>query len=175
MKGIEDEEVVEVTDVFSSGFDSPIVNPPLEELLSVLEDPVPNTIPPLTPNLNPEPAAGWSDFWSSLEAAPNLKLLDELLNLNPDVVVVVVSLEVVSDEELPNGTPNLNPPDEEEVASVSDPTNLKLPAPDPEVLSDVPNLKPPVLEVEDAEVAPAEEPKGEPKALGSTLAPGLAA
>lgn len=162
MKGIEDEEVVEVTDVFSSGFDSPIVNPPLEELLSVLEDPVPNTIPPLTLKLNPEPAADWSDFLSSLEAAPNLKLSDELPNLNPDVAVV--SLEVVSDEVLPNGTPNLNPPDEDDVASVSEPPNLKPPVPDPEALSDVPNLNPPVLEVEDAEVAPAEEPKEDTKA-----------
>lgn len=174
MKVIEDEEVVEVTDVFSSGFESPIVKPPLEELLSVLEDPVPNTIPLLAPNLNPEPAAGWSDFLSSLEAAPNLKLSDEPPNLNPDAAVV--SLEVVSDEELPNGTPNLNPPDEEEeVDSVSEPPNLKPPAPDAEVLSDVPNLKPPVLEAEDPEVPLAEEPKVEPKALGSTLAPGLAA
>lgn len=44
--------------VFSSGFDSPKVKPPLDELLSVLDDPVPKTIPPLAPNLNPEPAAG---------------------------------------------------------------------------------------------------------------------
>lgn len=163
MKVMEDEEVVEVTVVFSSGFESPIVKPPLEELPSVLEDPVPNAIPPLAPNLNPEPAAGWSDFLSSLEAAPNLKLSDELPNLNPDVAVV--PLEVVSDEELPNGTPNLNPPDEEdEVDSVSEPPNLKPPAPDAEVLSDVPNLKPPVLEAEDPEVPLAEEPKVEPKA-----------
>lgn len=59
MKLTEDEEVVVVvSDVFSSGFDSPKVKPPLEELLSVLDDPVPNTIPLLAPNLNPEPAAG---------------------------------------------------------------------------------------------------------------------
>lgn len=177
MKVTEDEEVVVASDVFSSGFDSPKVNPPLEGLLSVLDDPVPNTIPPLTPNLNPEPAAGWSDFLSSLVAAPNLKPSDELPNLNPDEAVV--SLEVVSDEELPNGAPNLNPPDEEdEDDSVSEPPNLK--PPDSEVLSDVPNLKPPELEVEEPkveepEVATAEEPKQEPKALGSTLAPGLAA
>lgn len=171
MKLIEDEEavvVVVVSDVFSSGFDSPKVKPPLEELLSVLDDPVPNVIPPLAPNLNPEPAAGWSDFVSSLEAAPILKPSDELPNLNPDEAVV--SLEVVSAEELPNGTPNLNPPDDEEEGSVSEPPNLK--PPDPEVLSDVPNLKPPELE---PEVPPADEPKDEPKALGSTLAPGLAA
>lgn len=165
------------SDVFSSGFDSPKVKPLLEELLSVLDDPVPNAIPLLPPNLNPEPAAGWSDFLSSLEAAPNLKPSDELPNLNPDEAVV--SLEVVSDEELPNGTPNLNPPDEEEDDSESEPPNLKPPDPDPTVLSDVPNLKPPELEVEEPkveepEVAPAEEPE-EPKALGSTLAPGLAA
>lgn len=182
MKVTEDEEVVVVvvSDVFSSGFESPKEKPPLEELLSVLDDPVPNTIPLPTPNLNPEPAAGWSDFLSSLEATPNLKPSDELPNLNPEetVVVVVVSLEVVSDEELPKGTPNLNPPKEEEDDSESEPPNLKPPDPDPEVLSDVPNLKPPELEVEEPkvvelEVAPAEEPN-EPKALGSTVAPGLA-
>lgn len=171
MKVTDGKEVVVASDVFSSGFDSPKVNPPLEELLSVLDDPVPNTIPPLTPNLNPEPAAGGSDFLSSAEAAPNLKPSDELPNLNPDEAVV--SLEVVSDEELPNGTPNLNPPDAEEDDSESEPPNLK--SPDPEVLSDVPNLKPPELEVEEPEVAPVEEPKEELKALGSTLAPGLAA
>lgn len=57
MKLTEDEAVVVASDVFSSGFDSPKVKPPLE-LLSVLNDPVPNFIPPLAPNLNPEPAAG---------------------------------------------------------------------------------------------------------------------
>lgn len=164
-----DDEVV-VSDVFSSGFDSPKVKPPLEELLSVLDDPVPNTIPPLAPNLNPEPEAGCSDFLSSLEAAPNLKPSDELPNLNPDEAVV--SLEVVSDEELPNGIPNLNPPDEEVVVveedSENEPPNLKPPDPDPEVLSDVPNLKPPEVEVEDPnveepEVPPADEPKAEEK------------
>lgn len=36
--------------LFSSGFDSPNVKPPLEELFSVLEEPVPKTIPPLFPN-----------------------------------------------------------------------------------------------------------------------------
>lgn len=162
VKVAEAEEVVVVSDVFSSGFDSPKVKPPLEELLSVLDDPVPNTIPPLTPNLNPAPAAGWSDFLSSPGPPPN-----ELPNLKPDEAVV--SLEVVSDEELPNGSPNLNPPDEEEdVDSEDEVPNLKPPEPDPAVLSDVPNLKPPVLEVEepkveDPEVPPAEEPK-EPKA-----------
>lgn len=167
MKLTEDEVVV--SDVFSSGFDSPKVKPPFEELLSVLDDPVPNIIPPLAPNLNPEPAADWSDFLSSLEATPNLKPSDALPNLNPDEAVE--SLEVVSDEELPNGTPNLNPPDDEEEDSVNEPPNLKPPDPDPEVLSDVPNLKPPELE---PEVPPTDEPKDEPKALGSTLAPGLA-
>ncbi len=170
MKLTEDEEVVVVvvvSDVFSSGFDSPKVKPPLEESLSVLDDPVPNTIPPLAPNLNPEPAAGWSDFLSSLEAAPNLKPSDELPNLNPEEAVV--SLEVVSDEELPNGTPNLNPPDDEDEDSDNEPPNLKPPDPNPEVLSDVPNLKPPELEVEEPnveepEVPPADEPKDEPKA-----------
>lgn len=163
MKLTEDEVVV--SDIFSSGFDSPKVKPPLEAVLSVLDDPVPNTIPPLAPNLNPEPAAGWSDFLSSLEAVPNLKPSDELPNLNPEVV----SLEVVSDEEFPNGTPNLNPPDNEEEDSDNEPPNLKPPDPDPEVLSDVPNLKPPELEVEEPnveepEVPPTDEPNDEPKA-----------
>lgn len=54
MKLTEDEVVV--SDVFSAGFDSPKLKPPLEE--SVLDDPAPNAIPPLAPNLNPEPAAG---------------------------------------------------------------------------------------------------------------------
>lgn len=170
------EVVVVVSDVFSSGFDSPKVKPPLEELLSVLDDPVPNFIPPLAPNLNPEPVAGWSDFLSSLEAAPNLKPSDELPNLNPDEAVV--SLEVVSDEELPNAAPNLNPPDEEEEEddSGNEPPNLKPPDPDAEVLSDVPNLKPPEVEVEEPKVEEPDVPTAdEPKPLGSTLAPGLAA
>lgn len=112
---------------------------------------------------------------SSLEAAPNLKPSDELPNLNPDEAVV--SLEVVSVEELPNGAPNLNPPDVEEDDSESEPPNLK-PDPDSVVLSDVPNLKPPELEVvepkvEEPEVPAAEELKEEPKPLGSTAAPGL--
>lgn len=168
MKLTEDEVVVVVSsDVFSSGFDSPKVKPTLEGLLSVLDDPVPNTIPPLAPNLNPEPIAGWSDFLSSPGAAPNLKPSDELPNLNPEEAAV--SLEVVSDEELPNGTPNLNPPEDEEEDSDNEPPNLKPPDPDPEVLSDVPNLKPPELEVEEPkveepEVPPADEPKHEPKA-----------
>lgn len=156
MKLTDVEVVVVVSDVFSSGFESPKVKPPLEGLLSVLDDPVPNTIPPPVPNLNPEPAAGWSDFLSSLEADPNLKPSDELPNLNPDEAVV--SLEVVSDEELPNWTPNLNPLDDEEEESVNEPPNFK---PDPEVLSDRPNLKPPELE---PEVPPADEPKDETKA-----------
>lgn len=165
MKLTEDEEVVVVvvpSDVFSSGFDSPKVKPPLEELLSVLDDPVPNIIPWVVPNLNPEPATGWSDFLSSAEAVPNLKPSDELPNLNPEEAVV--SLEVVSDEELPNGTPNLNPPDDEEEDSDNEPPNLI-----PEELSDVPNLKPPEVEVEEPnveepEVPTADEPKVELKA-----------
>lgn len=152
----EDEEL---SGVFSSGFESPKVKPVLEELLSVLEDPVPNGIPPLAPNLNPEPAAGGSDFLSLLEASPN-----ELPNLNPDEAVV--SLDVLSD-----GTPNLNPPDDEEEDSVNEPPNLKPADPDPKVLSVVPNLNPPEVV---PEVPPADEPKDEPKALGSTIAPGLA-
>lgn len=163
------EDGVVASDFFSSGFDSPKVKLPFEELLSVLEDPVPNAIPPLAPNLNPASVADWSDCLSSLEAAPNLKPSDELPNLNPDEAVV--SLEEVSDEELPNGTPNLNPPEDEEEDSVNEPPNFKPPDSDPEVLSDVPNLKPPKLE---PDVAPADEPKDVPKALGSTLAPGFA-
>lgn len=157
----EDEEL---SGVFSLGFESPKVKPVLEELLSVLEDPVPNGIPPLAPNLNPEPAAGGSDFLSSLEASPNVKPSDELPNLNPEEAVV--SLYVLSD-----GTPNLNPPDDEEEDSVNEPPNLKPAAPDPKVLSVVPNLNPPEVV---PEVPPADEPKDEPKALGSTIAPGLA-
>lgn len=189
VKLTEDEAVISVvvsvvSDGFSSGFDSPKVNPPVEDLLSVLDDPVPNTIPPLVPNFD-QPAAGSGfDFLSSLEAVPNLKLSDELPNLNPDVAVV--SLEVVSDVELPN----LNPPDDEE-DSENEPPNLKPPDPDPdpevlsevpnlnppdtdtEVLSDVPNLKPPEEEpnVEEPEAPAAAD---EPKAFGSTFAPGLA-
>lgn len=97
-----------VSAVFSSGFESPNVKPPFEELLSVLDEPVPNTIPALVPNLKPGAAADWSDFLSSREEVPNLKPSDELPNLNPDEAVV--SLEKVSVEELPNVPPNLNPP-----------------------------------------------------------------
>lgn len=173
--GVTEEVVVLVaSDVFSSDFDRPKVKPTLE-LLSVLDDPAPNTIPPLTPNLKPDPAAGWSDFLSSLESAPNLKPSEELPNLNPDEAVV--SLED-SDEEFPNGTPNLNPPDTEVDDSEDEVPNLN--PPDPDVLSDVPNLKPPKEEVDepkpdDPEVPAADDPKVEPKALGSMLAPGLAA
>jgi len=157
VKLTEGEVVVVVSDVFSSGLDSPKVKPPLEELLSVLDDPVPNAIPPPTPNLNPELAAGWSDFLSSLEAVPNLKPSEELPNLNPDELVV--SLEEDSDEDFPDGTPNLNSPVEVEDDSEVEVPNLKLP--DPDLLSDVPNLKP--TEVVDPEVPPVEEPK-DPKA-----------
>lgn len=146
-------------DVLSSGFDSPKLKP-LEVLLSVLDDP-PNTIPRLVPNLNPETAAGWSDFLSSLEAVPNLKPSDELPNLNPEEAAV--SLEVFSDEEPPNGNPNLNPPDEEE-DSDNEPPNFNAPDPELKVLSDVPNLKPPELaaeepDVEEPEVQSADKPK----------------
>lgn len=161
---------VEVSEVFSSGFDSPNVKPPLEGLLSVLEDPVPNTIPPLDPNLNPGPAAGWSDFFSTFKAAPNLKPSDELPNLNPDEAAL--SLEELSGVEVPNGTPNLNPL-VEELACMNDPPNF-IPDVDSSGMSDVPNLKPPEVEVEEPRVvSPAGVPKEEEKALGSTLAPGL--
>lgn len=46
-------EVELLSVLFSSGFDSPNVKAPLEELFSVLEEPVPKTIPPLFPNVNP--------------------------------------------------------------------------------------------------------------------------
>lgn len=140
MKLIEEVAEVVLNEVLSSGFVCPKVKPLFEALLSVLDDPVPKTIPPLVPNLNPESAAGWSGFLSSPEVVPNLKPSDEFPNLNPDDAVV--SFEEVSDEELPSCTPNLNPPDEED--SDSDPPNLKPPGPEPAVLSDVPNLKPPV-------------------------------
>lgn len=158
----EDEEVVVVSGGFSAGFDCSKEKPLLEELLSVLDDPVPKVVPLPTPNLNPEPAAGCSGFLSSLEATPNLKPSEELPNLNPDEAVV--SLEEDSDEELPNGTPNLNPPEEDD--DDSEVPNLK--PPDSDVLSDVPNLKPPEVEVEEPNVdgpvvPPAEEAK-EPKA-----------
>lgn len=133
-------------DGLSSGFDSPKVKPPLEAVFSVLEDAVPNTGPPPAPNLNPEFGAGWSDFFSSLEAVPNLKPSVELPNLNPEEGAV--SFEVVSDEEPPLGAPNLNPPDEEEDNS-DEPPNLKPPDSEPEVLSVVPNLNPPVPEPEE--------------------------
>lgn len=161
--------VVVVSDVFSSGFAIPKVKPLLDELLSLLDNPVPNTIPPLVLNLDQPAAGSGSDFLSSEGAAPNLKPSDELPNLNPDVAVV--SLDVVSDVELPN----LNPPEDEE-DSENEPPNLKPPDPDPEVLSDVPNLKPPEEpKVEEPEAPAADDPNAEPKALVSTLAPGLVA
>lgn len=157
----EEEEAVVVSGVFSTGFDSPKVKPLLDELLSVLDDPVPNVAPPLTPNLNPEPETGWSDFLSSSEAAPNLKPSEELPNLNPDEAAV--SLEEDSDEELPNGTPNLNPPEDDDDDDSVVP-NLK--PTDSEVLSDVPNLNPPEAEEPnvDAPVVPPVEELKEPKA-----------
>ena len=162
------EDDVMVSDVFSSGFDSLKEKPPLVVLLSVLDDPVPKTIPSLAPNLNPEPVLGSSDFLSSPEAAPNLKPSPELPNLNPDEAVE--SLEVDSDEEIPNlnppdddsdnTPPNLKPPDPDP-SVLSDAPNLK--PPDPEVLSDVPNLIPPELEEPNVEEPAAVEPKAEEK------------
>lgn len=104
------------------------------------------------------------------DAAPNLKPSAELPNLNPDETLV--SLEVVSDEELPNGTPNLNPPDDEEASETETP-NLN--PPDAEVLSDKPNLNPAEPEVEEPNVDEPEVSKVELIPLGSTFAPGLAA
>lgn len=156
--------------LFSSGFDSPNVKLPLEELFSVLEEPVPKTIP-LFPNLNPV-AAGCSDFLFSLDAVPNLMPSVEAPNLNPDEAAV----SLVSDVELPKEAPNLNTPDDEE-ESGNEPPNLKPPDPIPdELLSVVPNLIPLESEEPNGEELPipaAAEPKTVPNALGSTLAPGL--
>lgn len=162
---------------FSSGFDCPNVKPPLVELLSVLVEPVPKFIPPLVPNLNPELAAGGSDVLSLLEAVPNLKPSEEVSNLNPDEGALV-SLEVVSDEELPKAVPNLNPPEvDDDDAEASGKIESNLNPPDPlegAVLSAVPNLKPPAANVEELDVPFADEPKVVPEVLSSTLAPGLA-
>lgn len=66
----------------SSGLVTPKLKPPL---LSAFDDPVPNTIPPLVPNLNPGAAAPGSDFLSSQEEqVPNLKPSEEPPNLNPE-------------------------------------------------------------------------------------------
>lgn len=164
VKVIEDEDVVVVSGVLSADLVGPNVKPLLEEeLLSVLDDPLPKPTSLLPPNFNPAPAAGWSDFLSSLDAAPNLKPSEDPPNLNPEDAVV--SLEDDSKEELPNEAPNLNPPDDEDNDESVVP-NLKLP--DPAVLSDVPNLKPPGLEVEEPKVevpeAPAAEEPKDPKA-----------
>lgn len=140
--------------VFSSGFDNPKVKLSLDALLSVLDDPVPNTTLSQVPNLNPGTVAGSSDFLSSLEVIPNLKPSDELPNLNPEKAVV--SLEVASDDELPNCAPNVNPLDDEEDSD--DVPNLNSPEPEP---SDVPNLNPPGVEVEELEIPAADEPKTE--------------
>lgn len=159
MKLTDEVLVVVGVDVLSSAFDSPKLKPLLEALLSLLDDPVPNATPLLGPNLNPETAAGSSDLLSSLEAVPNLKPSDDPLNLNPEEAAE--SFEVVSDAELPDGTPNVNPLDEEE-DSDNEPPNLKPKAdPDPVLLSDVPNLKPPELDVEEPEVPEADETETE--------------
>lgn len=173
MKQTKDEVEVVVSDVFSSGLESPKVKGPLEGLPSVLDDPVPNILPLFTPDIKPKLAAGCSDFLSSVEAAPNLKPSDGLPNLNP----ALVSLEGVSEEVLPNGTPNLNPPDDgNDTETDSDDEDPNLNPPVAGELSDVPNLKPPVVEVEEPKVEePAVPTDDEPKALGSTLAPGLVA
>lgn len=117
-------------------------------------------------------AAGCSDFLSSLDAVPNLMPSDETPNLNPDEAV----LSLVSEDELPKEVPNLNVPDAEE-ESGNEPPNLKPPDPNPdESLSVVPNLIPPEAEDPNGEellVPVADEPKTVPKALVSTLAPGL--
>lgn len=160
-------EVEVLSELFSSCFDSPNVKLPLEELFSVLEESVPKTIL-LLPNLNPE-AAGCSVLLSSLDTVPNLMPSDEIPNLNPDDVV-----SLVSDEE----APNLNIPGAEE-ESGNEPPNLKLPDSNPDdLLSVKPNLIPPEADEPNGEelfVPVADEPKTVPKALDSTLAPGLTA
>lgn len=118
-------EVEVLSELFSSCFGCPNVKLPLEELFSVLEEPVPKTILPLLPNLNPE-AAGCSVLLSSLDSDPNLMPSDEIPNLNPDDVV-----SLVSDEELPKEAPNLNTPGAEE-ESGNEPPNLKLPDSNPD-------------------------------------------
>lgn len=159
--------------VSSIGFDNPKEKPPAVGLLSVLKAPVPNTIPSLAPNLNPEPLTAGSDLLSSVagvrvEAAPNLKPSDEPPNLNPDEPLV--SLEMVSDEELPNEPPNLKPPvDEDEVESERVPPNLN--PSEPEVESDdEPNLNPPAPEAgvpnTELEVPDVDEPKAEHEKQG---------
>lgn len=155
----EDEAEAVVSDGFCSSLERPKAKPPLDGL-SVPDDPVPNTIPLVAPNLNPDPVAGGSDFFSSLEIVPNLNPPDAPSNLNPEEALV--SFEVVSNEELPN----LNPPDDEVDDSENEPPNLKPPDPDPEVLSDVPNLKPAELEEEEPNVEEPEvdEPQDAPKA-----------
>lgn len=75
--------------VVGGGFSSGLVTPKLKPLLiSVFDDPVPNMIPPLFPNLNPEAVAAGSDFLSPLEAVPNEKPSDEPANLNPEEAVL---------------------------------------------------------------------------------------
>lgn len=99
---------------------------------------------------------------AGVEEDPNLKPSAEPPNLNPDGPVV--SLGVVSDEELPNAAPNLNPADDDEDSETEAP-NLN--PPDPEVESDEePNLKPPEPEVElpnaeEPDVPKVDDPKAE--------------
>lgn len=147
--------------VVGGGLSSGLVTPKLKPLLlSVLDDPVPNTTPPLVPNLKPETAAGWSDVFSSLEAVPNLKPSEEPPNLNPEEAAL--SWEAGSDKELPNGTPNLNPVNGAE-ESPNEPPNLKPSDTEPEMLSVVPNLKPPELEVDDPKVEDEAPPSAKKK------------
>lgn len=151
--------------VFSWGFDSPKEKPPPEAA-------APNVVPLLSPNLKPEPTELESDCLLSVAfesvaaaAAPNLKPSVAPPNLNPDEPLV--SLDGVSDVELPDGTPNVKPPgvEDEEMDSERPAPNLKPPVPEVESNADgVPNFKLPEPEV----------PKEELKPLGSTMAPGLA-
>lgn len=141
----------------ASDFDWPKMNPPPEGLLSVVSAPTPKAM--LPPNLKPAPMVGGSDFLSlslagdAVEVSPNLKPSVEAPNLKPPVV-----------EDSEDEVPNLKPTDdEEEVEFARAPPNLKPPEPE-DKSEDEPPLKPPESDVANDE---------DPKALGSTLAPGL--
>lgn len=196
-----EEAAAAANDGLSSGFDSPKVKAPLEALFSALVDVAPNATLPPTPNLNPgvvaAAAGGCSAFFSSLAAAPNLKLPDEPPNLNPEEGAA--SLEVLSDEgpsslsfeEAPalrvpppkpvatSDVPNLNPADAEPVELFSKP-NLNPPDPEskPEsvAVSDAPNLNPPDPELEPevvSDVPNLNPPDPEPTAAAVPDVPNL--
>lgn len=146
--------VVGAAAVLASDVDCPKVKPPPEGLLSMVSAPMPKAM--LPPNLKPAPMVGGSAFLSlstAVEESPNLKLSVEAPNLKPPVVEE-------SEEEVPNLKPT---DDEEELEFARVLPNLKLPEPEDES-EDEPPLKPPESDVPNDE---------DPKAVGSTLAPGL--